>query len=79
MKAYEILKQYYTNVPKEKYLHVSRKALLPTIPTSRLDFYKVQESVNIINHTPIEVIEYLKPCLKDGDYEKVLHRQICNL
>lgn len=72
MKAYEILKQYYTNVPKEKYLHVSRKALLPTIPTSRLDFYKVQESVNIINHTPIEVIEYLKPCLKDGDYEKVL-------
>ena len=63
MEAYRIMKKLYSNVPQEKYLYVSRKALIPITIMSKLDFYKLPECINVTNHTPREILGYLKDCI----------------
>ena len=73
MEAYKIMKKLYENVPKEKYLYVSRKALVPITIMNKLDFYKLPECINVKNHTPRDVLKYLNDCIKENvDYEEVL-------
>lgn len=66
IKAYRIMKKFYENAPKEKYLYVSRKALIPITIMNKLDFYKLPECINVMTHTPIDVLKYLKDCIKDN-------------
>ena len=57
MEAYKIMKKFYKNVPEEKYLYVSRKALVPITIMSKLDFYKLPECINVTKHTPREILK----------------------
>lgn len=59
LKAYELLKKVYKNSPKEKYLYVSRKALIPASITSRIDLYKLSEVINVEKYTPRKVLKYI--------------------
>lgn len=73
MEAYKIMKKLYQNVPEEKYLYVSRKALVPITIMSKLDFYKLPECINVTNHTPMDILKYLKDCIKeDCNAEEIL-------
>ena len=73
MEAYRVMKHLYKNVPQEKYLYVSRKALVPITIMSKLDFYKLPECINVTNHTPKEILKYLKSCIKeDINAEEIL-------
>ena len=60
------MKKFYKDAPEEKYLYVSRKALVPITIINKLDFYKLPECINVTNHTPIEILQYLKDCLKEN-------------
>ena len=74
METYKIMKKLYENVPQEKYLYVSRKALIPITIMNKLDFYKLPECVNVTNHTPRDILKYLKDCIntENVDAEKLL-------
>ena len=75
MEAYKIMKEFYKNVPEEKYLYVSRKALVPITIMSKLDFYKLPECINVTKHTPREILKYLKDCIKENcDIEEILKK-----
>ena len=75
MEAYKIMKKFYKNVPEEKYLYVSRKALVPITIMSKLDFYKLPECINVTKHTPREILKYLKDCIKENcDIEEILKK-----
>lgn len=63
MKAYELLKKIYKNAPKESYLYVSRKALIPASIINRNDLYKLSEVLNVNKYTPRKVIKYIKSCI----------------
>lgn len=65
MEVYNILKDYYENVPEAKYLRVSRKALISAIVINKIDLYKLTDVINIENHTPKYIIKYTKESLKD--------------
>lgn len=71
MEAYKILKKLYNNVPEEKYLYVSRKSLIPVTILNELDFYKLPEVINIENHTPREVLKYIKDIITIKDEEEL--------
>lgn len=66
MEAYRVMKHLYKNVPQEKYLYVSRKALVPITIMSKLDFYKLPECINVTNHTPKDILKYLSACINDN-------------
>ena len=75
MEAYKIMKKFYKNVPEEKYLYVSRKALVPITIMSKLDFYKLPECITVTKHTPREILKYLKDCIKENcDIEEILKK-----
>ena len=75
MEAYKIMKKFYKNVPEEKYLYVSRKALVPITIMSKLDFYKLPECISVTKHTPREILKYLKDCIKENcDIEEILKK-----
>lgn len=75
MEAYKIMKKFYKDVPDEKYLYVSRKALVPITIINKLDFYKLPECINVTNHTPNEILKYLKDCIReDVDIKEILDK-----
>lgn len=65
MEAYKRMKHLYENVPQEKYLYVSRKSLVPITIMNKLDFYKLPECINVTNHTPRDILRYLKDCINE--------------
>lgn len=75
MEAYKIMKKFYKNVPEEKYLYVSRKALVPITIMSKLDFYKLPECINVTKHTPREILKYIKDCINENcNAEEILEK-----
>ena len=76
METYKIMKKLYKNAPKEKYLFISRKALIPVILKSRLDFYKLSETTNIYNNTPNDILEYIGSTI-DADKSKI--KKLCRV
>ena len=60
METYKIMKKFYKNVPQEKYLYVSRKSLIPITIMNKLDFYKLPECINVTNHSPKDILKYVK-------------------
>lgn len=81
METYKIMKKLYKNVPQEKYLYVSRKALIPITIMNKLDFYKLPECINVTNHTPKDILKYLKDCvnLEKINVEKLLKENGINI
>ena len=75
MEAYKILKKFYENVPNEKYLYVSRKALIPVTILNELDFYKLPEVINIETHTPRDILKYTNDVITIKDEETL--KRIC--
>lgn len=63
MEAYNKLSKIYSNVPKSEYMYVSRKALIPVMIQSDLDFYRLSEIVDYRKHSPKSLIKYLKTVL----------------
>lgn len=80
MEAYKIMKRLYQNVPEEKYLYVSRKALVPIIIMNKLDFYKLPECINVTKHTPREILRYIEDCIKNNvDSQEILRKNNINI
>ena len=75
METYKTMKRLYENIPNEEYLYVSRKSLIPVIIRSKLDFYKLSETINVIKNTPKEILSYLKDCII---VDKVKLYKICS-
>ena len=69
MKAYDLFKTIYKNLPEEKYLYISRKALIPVMLQSKKDYYKLTEIINIYNNSPLKVIEYIKDTIDCNEKE----------
>ena len=65
MRAYQVLKKAYKEVPEEKYLYVSRRALIPITLNNRLDFYKLSELIDIYKYTPKTILKYIKNILSN--------------
>lgn len=71
MEAYNKLSKLYSDAPKSEYMYVSRKALIPVMIQSELDFYRLSEIVDYKKHSPKSLIKYLKSVLKlDDELEK---------
>lgn len=60
MKAYQILKKAYSEAPKEEYLYISRRALVPATLNNKFDFYKLSELIDIYKYTPKTILKYIK-------------------
>ncbi|MBQ9012899.1 MAG: glycosyltransferase [Bacilli bacterium] len=75
METYKIMKRLYDNVPNEKYLYTSRKSLIPVIIRSKLDFYKLSETINVMKNTPNEIVTYLKDCI---NVDKAKLNKLCS-
>lgn len=73
MQTYNLMKKYYENVPKAKYLRVSRKALISAMIINKMDLYKLIDVINIENHTPKYIIKYIKQSLKDYSEDEIKH------
>ncbi|HAB65761.1 MAG TPA: hypothetical protein DCE23_00190 [Firmicutes bacterium] len=67
MEAYDRLSKLYLEAPKSEYMYVSRKALIPVMIQSELDFYRLSEIVDYRKHSPKSLIKYLKSVLKLDD------------
>lgn len=76
MKAYNIIRRLYKNIPEEKYLYVSRKALIPVVVQNKNDYYKIPEVINIYKNTPNTVFSYIKDTV---DYDVEKFKRICKL
>lgn len=63
MKVYQMLKKIYTNAPDEKYLYISRRALIPATLNNKFDFYKLSELIDIYKYTPITILKYFNNVL----------------
>lgn len=75
MEAYKLFKNVYKNLPEEKYLYVSRKALIPAIIQSKNDYYKLPEVINIYKNSPRKVFKYIKDTII---YDEEKLKNICN-
>ena len=64
METYKIMKQLYSNMPQEEYMYVSRKALIPIMISSKLDFYKLSEILEIEKHSPKGILKYIANIIK---------------
>ncbi|MCI8699816.1 MAG: glycosyltransferase [Clostridia bacterium] len=64
MQTYKIMKELYKDMPTEEYMYVSRKALIPIMIVSKLDFYKLSEILEIEKHTPKGVLKYISRIIK---------------
>lgn len=65
MRAYQILKKVYNNTPKEEYLYISRRALIPATLQNKFDFYKLAELIDIYKYTPKTILKYFKDILEN--------------
>ena len=74
MEVYKLFKKLYNTLPEEKYLFISRKALIPAVIQSKNDYYKISEIINIYNNTPLKVFEYIKDTV---EYDKEKFESIC--
>lgn len=79
MKAFEILKKVYNDVPVAKYLPVSRKSLIQVTLLDKMDFYKLSEVINVKQHTPRQVIKYIYDILNTELIEKICKENKINL
>ncbi len=70
IKCYDIMKKLYTNVPESRYLYISRKALVPITIQTKLDLYKLSEVINVTNHSPKDILKYIKDCITIKDERK---------
>ena len=74
MECYKILKPFYQDTPKEEYLYISRKALIPIIIQNKMDFYKLTETLNIENINSFDVIKYINNLI---DFNESKFKKIC--
>ena len=71
MEIYNVMKEYYNNVPEAKYLRVSRKALISAMIINKIDLYKLIDVINIENHNPHYIIKYIKESIKDYTEDEI--------
>ena len=76
MKAYQILKQNYDNSPKEEYLYISRRALIPVTLNNKFDFYKLSELIDIYKYTPKTILKFIKNIIYN---EENLEKECANI
>lgn len=62
--VYDMLALYYKNPPPSDYVYVSRKALLPYQIKTAHDFYDICNHMDIIQHTPQDILEMYAAVLK---------------
>ena len=74
IKCYNILGKLYKSLPKAEYLYISRKALIPITIQTELDLYKLSEVINVTNHSPRDILKYIKDCITikdEKEFEKI--------
>lgn len=74
IRCYDILGKLYKDVPKSEYLYISRKALVPITIQTELDLYKLSEVINVTNHSPKDILKYIKDCItikNEKEFEKI--------
>ncbi len=74
MECYKMLKPFYKEQPKEEYLYISRKALIPIIIQSKMDFYKLIETLNVEKNTPLDIAKYVINLI---DFEEEKFKKVC--
>ncbi len=65
MKVYREFHKLLKDIPEEKYIYTSRKALLPGMLIDKLDFYDLP--IEFRNHTPQTILSLLHFCTKNFD------------
>lgn len=84
IQAYELMSKLYPKelIAKPEYLYISRKALMPIIFCGKDDkgMYKLIGSVNVFNHTPRQMLKYLKNVLvyKEEDLQRICNELSIN-
>lgn len=73
--AYDIITQNYNDHAKSKYIHISRKMMLPFIINTYADLNEFP-SLNVENTRPIDVFKLLVFCTKNINNEE--KNQFCN-
>lgn len=61
--AYQIVKEYNDKLPDGKYIYSSRKAVLPAMLKSKLDFYDLP--IEYRNHSPKTILKLLSFCTRN--------------
>lgn len=65
MQAYRMLRHIKQDLPEEKYIYVSRKALMSVILENKIDFYNLPIDINA--YTPQKVFRLLTFCCNQED------------
>lgn len=84
IQSYELMSKLYPKeyVAKPEYLYISRKALMPIIFYGKedKDMYKLIGSVNVFNHSPRQILKYLKSLLKytEEDIQRICDELLIN-
>ena len=76
MKAYEVLKKYYSSAADVKYLYTSRKAAFACGIKSKSDIFSLYDNVNKNTCTPEEFFAMLSPVLKSTETQSFAKAEI---
>lgn len=74
IECYKKMKPLYKDQPKEEYLYISRKALIPVNIQDKMDFYKLTETLNILKNSPLDIINYVINLI---DYDEKKFDSLC--
>lgn len=78
MRAFEIFKKYYRNLPNTNYLYASRKSMMVADIYSKSDIFSLTNKLNLFNYSPEKLYNTFKKYLYDK-YEKLSVSEFCKL
>ena len=76
IQCYKLLKRLYKKQPKEEYLYISRKALIPVIIQDKMDFYKLTETLSVESVTPMQLVGYIDTLI---NFDEDKFRKLCSM
>lgn len=76
MKIYELMVKYYIKFPAVKTKYLNKEELKILNIQSKIDFYRIVKKINVLDYTPIEVLERIKDYL---EYDQEEISNLCKL
>lgn len=76
MKIYELMVKYYIKFPAVKTKYLNKEELKILNIQSKIDFYRIVKKINVLDYTPIEVLERIKAYL---EYDQEEISNLCKL
>lgn len=77
-KIYDRIAPYYGAVATSNYLHLSRKALLPTSFTNQADFFEIEDGISkdcIVLHSPKSILKNFLNIEPDTEVKELLKKE----